>query len=790
LLDTDMRLEEHARSITGRRARFLKSIEKYAPRVLGLAAFVAMFFACIRALRNLPDLSRLNVDAGPIQQNLYLIMGALFLLAVLFLLYTVKRQDIAKTKFVGLIDKAANWLLRLLRIEGLAHWLPSRRNARGRNVGPLFLILIAILFCVIPIFFPANAARYIPLALFIPFVIGGWLPILSLLSGLGRRMRVPIITIVLAILWIGPAYFGEGYGVRRIENTADQIERISKKKSASTLENSLRSMQLQEALTLWMGANDCEGAAWKCPRPIIVVASGGASRAGFFTASIVGALLDSQNYKVKADSKPHGLTPKDIQKRIFAFSTVSGSSVGAVMTVSAMAAAGKEMAQPCGKKVLAKYWHAFPDKDREIANWRDCLEALMTGDYLTPAFSGFMFRDVFRIFSFLPDRATLLEESWEQHFSAVIKDPKNEGSLACIGSLECPFRSLRPTNTRWLPLLVLNGTSVTTGQRIVTSILEWPAKKDDDPSKQNPKRAEGICGLQPREYRCALFDNTFLYHWLAGIRHPAKDIAISTAALNSARFPLISPPGEIFAEVKDEDGKDVRTMRDRVVDGGYFENYGALTALELVTAIQALHPALAPFILSLTNDPEIPLPFAFDPSNAPGTENSLAIDITGPVDAIMNARSATGYITLIGIEKVMRPNMNKECSINSSYIRVWPPLRVKDKNGSPDRPAAADRNIEVETQRPLSMSWWLSRPVQRYLHHQISLDANGCGDNLFCNENQEGINAFMNQALLKPQNCAGAPSGTSIAIDIETILKTTDSLSKFITRRSEGEKRN
>ncbi|MBX3520764.1 MAG: hypothetical protein KF835_12200 [Xanthobacteraceae bacterium] len=785
LLDTDLRLGKHAKTLRGGRASFLKGVERCMPRLLGLCAFVAMFFACIRANSNLPDLSRIGVDAGPIQRNLYLIMAALVVLAAVFFIYTLKRDDIAKSRFAAFIERAANRLLLLLHIEGLAHWLPSRAKIRARNSGPIFLILISLAFCVLPLFFPAYAAKLIPLALFIPFVIGGWLPILSLLSGIGRRLRVPFITIVLAILWLGPAFLGEGYDVRQIETTA-RIQKLKQDKSVPE-PDLLRSMPLSEALDLWMRANRCANDAAACPRPILIVGSGGASRAGFFTASTIGALLDSRYYKHDAQSTPHGLTPQEIQKRIFAFSTVSGSSVGAVMTVSAMAAADGSMSQPCRAKSYAQYWHGFPQKDREITSWRDCLEALMSADYLTPTFSGFMFRDVFRIFSFLGglrDRATLLEESWERHFEDMIANPKNEGALACAGSLECPFRSLRPTRTRWLPLLVLNGTSVTTGQRIVTSVLEWPAR-NDPPQEQNPKQSRGICGKPEREYPCAMFQSTFLFHWLANARPFEKDIAISTAALNSARFPLISPPGEIYNCAKDGEGCPKRKMQDRVVDGGYFENYGALTALELVTAIQALRPGLAPFILTLTNDPEIPL--GFDASHAPGTENALAIDVIGPVDAIVNARSAAGYITLVGIETAMRPNMSKTCAPNSAYLRVFPQLRIKTQKGMTQKSNPGVDDIEVGERRALSMSWWLSRPVQRYLNKQVPLNSNGCGNNLFCIENQAEIKAFMTHALIKPDGCSGTPSGNSIAIMVETILRISDSVQKsFGPRQSDG----
>ncbi len=55
----------------------------------------------------------------------------------------------------------------------------------------------------------------------------------------------------------------------------------------------------------------------------------------------------------------------------------------------------------------------------------------------------------------------------------------------------------------------------------------------------------------------------------------------STAALNSARFPFISPAGTI---------RDTEEIADRIVDGGYFENYGALSAKELALAVHAYDP--------------------------------------------------------------------------------------------------------------------------------------------------------------------------------------------------------
>ena len=75
------------------------------------------------------------------------------------------------------------------------------------------------------------------------------------------------------------------------------------------------------------------------------------------------------------------------------------------------------------------------------------------------------------------------------------------------------------------------------------------------------------------------------------------DIRLSTAALISAQFPVVSPAGVIRAKERPGFG-------DRVVDGGYFENGGLTTALDVATALKA--EGVTPFILRIQNEPIAP----------------------------------------------------------------------------------------------------------------------------------------------------------------------------------------
>ena len=58
------------------------------------------------------------------------------------------------------------------------------------------------------------------------------------------------------------------------------------------------------------------------------------------------------------------------------------------------------------------------------------------------------------------------------------------------------------------------------------------------------------------------------------------DFPLALAASLSARFPIVSPQADLKAAETDE------TLLARVVDGGYFENHGATSLLELITAIR------------------------------------------------------------------------------------------------------------------------------------------------------------------------------------------------------------
>src|SRR5208282_2026965 len=151
-------------------------------------------------------------------------------------------------------------------------------------------------------------------------------------------------------------------------------------------------------------------------------------------------------------------------------------------------------------------------------------------------------------------------------------------------------------------------------------------------------------------------------------------------ALNSARFPLISPAGTI----RNKDHKIV----DRIVDGGYFENYGALSAKELALAVHAHDQNLFPLIVVISNDPDDLLSPDDDATRNPAHSKALltlqktkartrvsgpepVTDLVTPVKTVIDARTAHGLLGVAELDSALRDAFSQPCE-GLIQIRVWP----------------------------------------------------------------------------------------------------------------------
>lgn len=133
------------------------------------------------------------------------------------------------------------------------------------------------------------------------------------------------------------------------------------------------------------------------------------------------------------------------------------------------------------------------------------------------------------------------------------------------------------------------------------------------------------------------FRDAYDYYGLA-----SGDLLPSTAAHNSARFTYVSPPGTLI-----RDDRDV----GHIVDGGYFENFGAVTAEELLNGVTAALDAagkkIRPVVIQISNDPGL----GDDELAVDRVEQPLDRDSTGwanetlsPLRALLNTRNARGVL--------------------------------------------------------------------------------------------------------------------------------------------------
>ena len=112
-----------------------------------------------------------------------------------------------------------------------------------------------------------------------------------------------------------------------------------------------------------------------------------------------------------------------------------------------------------------------------------------------------------------------------------------------------------------MPFVILNGVDVTTGKRLLTSSVK--------------------------------FDDSDLLSDFAASRNLRTGFFASDAVLNSARFPIISPPGRILLPgEKDE---------MHVIDGGTYEASGISTALDLAEMLPTLPANVAPILVIINN---------------------------------------------------------------------------------------------------------------------------------------------------------------------------------------------
>ena len=176
---------------------------------------------------------------------------------------------------------------------------------------------------------------------------------------------------------------------------------------------------------------------------------------------------------------------------------------------------------------------------------RHIVRNFLQKDFLSPIMGYAMFPDALQRFLPFPvksfDRAAILEKTWEQSWSECCTASP---SIFKDGFLKNDFTGPDKLG----PLLFLNATHIETGKRVLVSPVKFG-------------------------------DNQF-YETTDLLSVVDKDIPISTAVLLSARFPYLTPAGLIIDKENKKWG--------HLGDGGYYENLGISTLLDIYTRLRSI----------------------------------------------------------------------------------------------------------------------------------------------------------------------------------------------------------
>ncbi|HEX6087822.1 MAG TPA: hypothetical protein VF266_25040 [Thermoanaerobaculia bacterium] len=390
--------------------------------------------------------------------------------------------------------------------------------------------------------------------------IAVWIPLGSYIVAVGEAYRVPILTFILALgLLLSPLSCVDNHEIRTLGRVAERTT-------------------IDEAFRKWHSrvAARPEHAGRGTIPMVIVATEGGGIRAAYWTAAVLSSLQDQL---------------PGFADHCFAISGVSGGSVGAAVFESLLV---RRAVTPS-----AGLLHADARGVLEFDALSGTLAALSQPDLLQR----------FIPLNF-PDRAKALERGWEYGWEQHFTSETNVMAQPFVQTLQ-----KHPT----LPVLLMNGTLIETGDRIITSNV----------------------ALRPNPH----FRNAFDSFDAMG-----RDVRTSTAALLSARFPYVTPVGTIVDMVRG--GK-----RRRIADGGYFEVSGAVTAAEVADFVmrQNVTPKVQPLIVLIDyrdeidedrRDPRNPLPFCPAPAacgpSSKKDKTFFATEIWSPIAGLLSARGARG----------------------------------------------------------------------------------------------------------------------------------------------------
>lgn len=441
-----------------------------------------------------------------------------------------------------------------------------------------------------------------------------------------------------------------------------------------------------------------------------VVNQGGGLRASYWSNSHLALMTDSI---------------EQFNNNVFMMSGASGGTVGNIIHVASVkqSKSSNLTMQEASKRILA-------------------------GDFLSPVVTSFLFNDF--LYRFLPvsflsdDRAYYLEQSFVEQFSAVYKvnaaaNPLNQGYQSFYNEL---------SKDSWLPIVAGTTTIQELGQLAV--VYPYPFSREQYPKVYDlpllerwhfeHERLQSMCENKRNANEQASCEE--LKEW----RHKPeisteslRDTSLITTAINSARFPYVTPKGSLFKDVYWEN-------KLHTADAGYTDNYGSLPLHRTLAALEERlikekesGTVYLPILLIFKNsadyrplyssdDSEHDLPTFMSGSQikAPACHSSFAFnEITGPIQALSSVREGhadENLISLLSYHKTLSQSLLAD--VESDSDQAFP---IHDLNTNALQLLflyRSDGDCQGDDQDP-PLGWWLSKNSQNKMDKQARENIKG-----------------------------------------------------------------
>jgi hypothetical protein len=568
------------------------------------------------------------------------------------------------------------WEFTSVRRAALEHLKGQYLSPRGRAYHDMpgsvrwlvrAAIVVVVALWLLVFAFPQALAAYVGT---VTLLLGAAITITtlgSLVVWLGERAKLPAVSIIFGLAVLF-SFSNDNHGVRRLPD-APRPQRID----------------FEAHVRDWNSWIDKKYPREKEHPLFVVSAAGGGIRAAYWTAMVLARLQD--------------LNPSFADHTVLV-SSVSGGSLGSLVFANLIDTTeaggdwrGRHASFAGRNDAECPYPTHAPGKYQALA------AKILARDFLAPTAASMLYGDFLaRLlpYSVLSDRAEALEVSWERAWDATKnRPPANLTSKLWDGN---PFTrsfdtlydaeritSNRPLDARHIPLLVVNGTIVETGTRISVSHLQHPPEFKGD------------------------LENAF--------DHRDAPMRMSTTALMSARFTYVSPAGTYAPGT-------------HVVDGGYFENSGAATALQWWGLVQewvrrsnarALREAwrqppgpstIKPIFIYIDNGAPSDIPSARPAGAGPQPQRlevrtrtpSLLPELSSPINALLAAREA----------HATEAKTRAKYAFNQQFVTF-------DTSAQRDTTAAATPGTAAQKERLTTapLGWVLSRSAQQILDRQL-----------------------------------------------------------------------